>query len=39
MTRDKKNLNNKLNLILLNEIGVSRIYPASIDFFHSDRIV
>lgn len=39
MTRDKKNLNNKLNLILLNEIGVSRIYPASVDFFHSDRIV
>ena len=36
MTHDKKNLNNKLNLILLNEIGDSRIYPASLDFFGKD---
>ncbi len=30
---DKKNLNNKLNLILLKEIGESYIYPADINFF------
>lgn len=36
MSLDKKNLNNKLNLILLNEIGDSRIYPASMDFFGKD---
>ena len=36
MTHDKKNLNNQLNLILLNEIGDSRIYPASVEFFGKD---
>ncbi len=30
---DKKNLDNKLNLILLNEIGDSYVYPANINFF------
>ena len=31
--RDKKNLNRKLNLILLQELGQACIYPASPDFF------
>lgn len=30
---DKKNLNNKLNIILLKDIGESFIYPTTIDFF------
>ena len=36
---DKKNLNNKLNLILLREIGDSYIYPSSVDFFREATIV
>lgn len=40
ITRDKKNLNNHLNLILLQTIGDGYIYPASIDFFsESNRMV
>lgn len=31
---DKKNLNNKLNLILLRDIGASYIHPATIEFFN-----
>ncbi len=31
---DKKNLNNRLNLILLHDIGTSCIHPASIEFFN-----
>ena len=31
---DKKNLNNKLNIILLHDIGSSYIYPATIEFFN-----
>lgn len=31
---DKKNLNNRLNLILLNEIGTSYIYSSTTEFFH-----
>lgn len=30
---DKKNLNNRLNLVLLNEIGSSYIYPSTTEFF------
>ena len=30
---DKKNLDNRLNVILLKDIGESYIYPASVDFF------
>ena len=33
ITLDKKNLDGKLNLILLKEIGESYIYPTNIDFF------
>lgn len=33
MTLDKKNLDGKLNLILLKEIGDSYIYPTTVDFF------
>lgn len=33
MKRDKKNLNNTLNLILIKEIGKSMIYQSSLDFF------
>ena len=39
LRRDKKNLNNALNLILLKEIGDSYIYPSSIDFFNELTIV
>lgn len=31
---DKKNLNNKLNLILLRDIGTGYIHPATIEFFN-----
>ena len=31
---DKKNLNNKLNIILLHDIGSSYIHPATIEFFN-----
>lgn len=30
---DKKNLNNRLNIVLLREIGNSYVHPATIDFF------
>lgn len=33
ISRDKKNLNNHLNLILLKEIGESYIYPSNLNFF------
>lgn len=33
VTLDKKNLDGKLNLILLKEIGKSYIYPTNVDFF------
>lgn len=33
---DKKNLNNKLNIILLKQIGESYIYPTTSDFFKKD---
>ncbi len=38
---DKKNLDNRLNIVLLHGIGDSYVYPASIDFFgkYSSRIV
>lgn len=39
MRRDKKNLNNKQNLILLKEIGDSYIYAGSADFFRKDATV
>lgn len=40
MTLDKKNLNGKLNLILLKEIGDSYIYPADMNFFNEkNRII
>lgn len=39
MGRDKKNLNNKLNLILLKRIGDSYIHAGSMDFFHKDVFV
>ena len=39
LMRDKKFLNNKLNLILLKEIGESYIYPNDVSFFDSLTIV
>lgn len=36
ITLDKKNLNNKLNLVLLKEIGESYLYQTSADFFLSE---
>ena len=35
ISRDKKNINNHLNLILLKEIGESYIYQSNLDFFAS----
>jgi 3-dehydroquinate synthase len=39
LMRDKKFLNNKLNLILLKEIGESYIYPSTVCFFDDLKIV
>lgn len=40
ITRDKKNLNNHLNIILLRTVGDSYIYPATTAFFtENDRII
>lgn len=42
ITLDKKNLNGKLNVVLLHSIGSSYVYPASVDFFigqNPERIV
>ncbi len=33
VTLDKKNLNNKLNLVLLHDIGNSYVYPDGVEFF------
>lgn len=33
ITLDKKNLDNRLNIVLLREIGNSYVHPATIDFF------
>lgn len=35
VTLDKKNLDGRLNLVLLHDIGDSYIYPASLEFFSS----
>lgn len=39
ITLDKKNLNNRLNVVLLHEIGDSYVYPTGIEFFSGDRII
>ena len=39
MKLDKKNLNNSLKLILLNQIGDSYIYPCDVTFFAGEREV
>jgi 3-dehydroquinate synthase len=39
LMRDKKFLNNKLNLILLKEIGQSYIYPSDVSFFDELEVV
>lgn len=39
MTLDKKNLDSKLRLVLLHEIGDSYVYPAEAGFFAGDREV
>ena len=39
LMRDKKFLNNQLNLILLKEIGESYIYPSNVHFFDDLTIV
>ena len=33
ITLDKKNLNNKLNVVLLHDIGSSYIHPTTAEFF------
>lgn len=39
--RDKKNLGNRLNIVLLHEIGTSYVYPTSLEFFskYGERVV
>ncbi len=41
ITLDKKNLNNKLNVVLLHDIGSSYIHPTTTEFFaqYGDRIL
>lgn len=39
MSLDKKNLNGRLNLVLLHEIGDSYIYPATPDFFRDAGMI
>ncbi len=41
ITLDKKNLNNKLNVVLLHDIGGSYIHPATAEFFgqYSDSVL
>lgn len=39
ITLDKKNLNDKLNLVLLHDIGDSYVYPADVEFFGGTRNV
>ena len=34
ITLDKKNLNGKLNVVLLKELGSSYVYPTDISFFN-----
>lgn len=36
---DKKNLNNRLNVVLLHEIGNSYVHPTEIDFFNGAGMV
>ena len=36
ITLDKKNLNGKLNVVLLKELGSSYVYPTDISFFNKD---
>lgn len=39
ITLDKKNLNNKLNLVLLHDIGDSYVYPSGVEFFEEMEMV
>ena len=39
ITLDKKNLNGHLNIVLLQEIGDSYVYPTDISFFEKDGII
>ena len=41
ITLDKKNLNNKLNVVLLHDIGDSYIHPTTAEFFgqYSDSVL
>ena len=39
ITLDKKNLNGHLNIVLLQEIGDSYVYPTDISFFQKDGII
>ncbi|CUX31109.1 3-dehydroquinate synthase [Clostridium sp. C105KSO13] len=36
---DKKNLDGRLNVVLLHKIGDSYVYPTSLDFFKTDGII
>ena len=39
ITFDKKNLNGKLNVVLLKELGSSYVYPTDISFFNKDGAI
>ena len=39
ITLDKKNLNGKLNVVLLKELGSSYVYPTDISFFNKDGAI
>lgn len=39
ITLDKKNLNGKLNVVLLKELGSSYVYPTDISFFNKDGTI
>ncbi|MCI9604930.1 MAG: 3-dehydroquinate synthase [Ruminococcus sp.] len=39
ITLDKKNLNNRLNVVLLHEIGDSYVYPTDAGFFEGEFLV
>ena len=39
ITLDKKNLNNRLNVVLLHKIGDSYVHPTDVEFFPGERLV
>ena len=39
MKSDKKNLDNKLKVVLIKEIGKAYVYPTNVEFFGNDSII